>query len=83
MAPKLLVNDLRLKDASIFNLMQADVWAYGMVVFNIINPGLQHPYERNIEMCPSNTPMSMLQDFVKKNEMPAAQDKYQALHQRE
>ena len=83
MAPELLVNDLRLKDASIFDLMQADEWAYGMVVFNIINPGLQHPYERNIEMCPSNTPMSMLQDFVKKNEMPAAQDKYQELHRRE
>jgi hypothetical protein len=39
MAPELLVKDLRLKEASLTDMINADIWAYGMVVFNIINPG--------------------------------------------
>ena len=51
MAPELLVKDLRLREASLTDMINADIWAYGMVVFNIINPGLKHPYEKNLENC--------------------------------
>ena len=41
MAPELLANDTAVKEASIADLMKADIRVYGMVVFNLINPGLQ------------------------------------------
>ncbi|CAB4017313.1 Mitogen-activated kinase kinase kinase A [Paramuricea clavata] len=84
MAPELLVNELQLKEASLADLIMADVWAYGMVVFNIINPGLKHPYELNIEnCCVRDTPLNMLQGFAKEKEMPVAQHKYESHHQGE
>jgi hypothetical protein len=83
MAPELLVKDLRLREASLTDMINADIWAYGMVVFNIINPGLKHPYENNLEnCCAGDAPLHVLQRFAKENVMPVAQPKY-ALRQKE
>jgi hypothetical protein len=83
MAPELLVKDLRLREASLTDMINADLWAYGMVVFNIINPGLKHPYEKNLEnRCAGDAPLHVLQRFAKENVMPVAQPKY-ALRQKE
>ena len=83
MAPELLVNELRPKEASIADLLKADVWAFGMVIFNVINPGLQHPYEINIEKCTTETSLDILQEFLKNDEKPIFQSKYESFHQGE
>ena len=44
MAPEILVDDLRISRASISELILADVWALGMVLFSLINPSLKCPY---------------------------------------
>jgi len=44
MAPEILVEDLRISRASIFDLILADLWALVMVFFSLINPSLKCPY---------------------------------------
>ena len=83
MAPELLVNELRPKEASIADLLKADVWAFVMVIFNLSNPGLQHPYEINIEKCTTETSLDILQEFLKNDEKPIFQSKYESFHQGE
>ena len=45
-APELLLH--KLESADIFDLQRADVWAYGMTVFSILNPALPYPWKREI-----------------------------------
>ena len=42
---------LSVTSASVEDLMKADIWAYGLVVFNLTNPGLKHPFEVNMLTC--------------------------------
>ena len=49
MAPEVLIKNLYAGNASIPFMQKADMWAFGMVVFCIINPGLKHPYELNMQ----------------------------------
>ena len=44
LAPELLVEELCLSGASISDLMLADIWALGMVLFSMLNPSLKCPY---------------------------------------
>ena len=44
MSPELLVEEKRLTKASIADLIMADVWALGMVIFTLLNPSLKSPY---------------------------------------
>jgi hypothetical protein len=78
MAPELLMNSPAVTEASLADLMMADIWAFGMVVFNLINPGLQHPYELNIKNL-VRTPLILFQEFARKNERPVMQSKYESL----
>ncbi len=73
MAPELLVNDFQLPAASVEDLKKADIWAYGMVLFNLINPGLKHPFQINIKMKQAGT---SLEEFLKAKQKPIAQKKY-------
>ena len=52
-----------------------------MLIFNLINPGLQHPYEINIEKCTTETSLDILQEFLKNDEKPVFQSKYESFHQ--
>ena len=85
MATELLVDELRLKHASLSDLKRADIWAYGMVVFNVINPGLKYPYEQNVKSCKSvdGNPLNMLTKFVRENKKPEGQEKYATYHQQD
>ena len=31
--------------------MKADIWAFGLVVFSLTNPGLKHPFEVDMLTC--------------------------------
>ena len=72
------MNSPAVTEASLADLMMADIWAFGMVVFNLINPGLQHPYELNIKNL-VRTPLILFQEFARKNERPVMQSKYESL----
>lgn len=44
MSPELLVEEKHLTKASIADLIMADVWALGVVIFTLLNPSLKSPY---------------------------------------
>ena len=71
-------------EASLHDMKRVDVWAYAMVVFCIVNPGLKHPYQRNVEdYSEEHTPNCLVQKFIEKNEKPLFQEKYASRHQEE
>ena len=35
---------------AINDMKKVDVWAYGMIVFNLMNPDLKHPFQRDFEL---------------------------------
>ena len=84
MAPELHGKENRLREASLDDMKRVDVWAYAMVVFCIVNPGLKHPYQRNVEdYSEEDTPNCLVQKFIEKNEKPLFQEKYASRHQEE
>ena len=65
MAPEILAKGCRLTSASVEDLMKA-VWAYGLVVFSLTNPGLKHPVEVNMLTCTGTyTPLQCLEVFCR------------------
>ena len=84
MAPELHGKENRLREASLHDMKRVDVWAYAMVVFCIVNPGLKHLYQRNVEdYSEEDTPNCLVQKFIEKNEKPLFQEKYASRHQEE
>ena len=84
MAPELHGKENRLREASLHHMKRVDVWAYAMVVFCIVNPGLKHPYQRNVEdYSEEGTPNCLVQKFIEKNEKPLFQEKYASPRQEE
>ena len=55
------------------------MWAYGMVLFSLTNPGLKHPFQINMEKSQyaGKTPLQLLEMFVKSKEKPKEQSKYE------
>jgi serine/threonine protein kinase len=77
MAPELLVKGIRLNEASLEDLKKADIWAYGMIVFSVINPGLKHPFELcMLEERISQGPLEALEKLMKFKTRPKSQEKY-------
>ena len=65
MAPEILAKGCRLTSASVEDLMKADIWAYGLVVFSLTNPSLKHPVEVNMLTCIGTyTPLQCLEVFL-------------------
>ena len=68
MAPEILAKGC-MTSASIEDLMKADIWAYGLVVFSLTNPGLKHPFEVNMLTCIGTyTPLQYLEVFCREEE---------------
>ena len=44
MAPELLVKEKLIQNASVADLILADLWALGMIFFTMLNPSLKTPY---------------------------------------
>ncbi len=78
MAPEILANDFQLPVASLDDLKRVDMWAYGMVLFNLINPGLKHPFQINMQtnQFVGKTPLQLLEKFARSKEKPIHQRKY-------
>jgi hypothetical protein len=81
MAPELMVRALQLNEASLDDMKRADVWGYGMVVFSLINPGLEHPYQINSELhAPVASLLHLFDELLSKKEHPFLQEKYSTRH---
>ena len=48
MAPEIVINSRRLKSASFESLKKVDVWAFGMVMFNLVNPNMKYPFQLDV-----------------------------------
>lgn len=87
MAPEIFSKGvMRINAASQEDLKKADIWAYGMVVFSIINPDLNHPFELNMQNSSSDsfsTPLQLLQTFFEEKVKPIMQGKYSKNHESE
>ena len=49
MAPEILVPSQRLKSATFDDLKKVDIWAFGMVMYNLLNPNLKYPYQLEVK----------------------------------
>ena len=82
MAPELLVGDIQLPFANLEDLKRADMWALGMTLFVLLNPGSKYPYKREFEQ-PRDHRKSMidqLEILLKNQQHPVEPLKYQHQH---
>jgi serine/threonine protein kinase len=54
MAPELLIESCRLEAANFDSLQKVDMWAFGMVLFNLVNPNLKYPFQLDLKDAPLN-----------------------------
>ena len=64
MAPELLVREKLIPHASIADLILADLWALGMIVFIMINPSLKCPFLLDIRSVGGVTSQEELKTFI-------------------
>lgn len=65
---------------TINDMKKVDVWAYGMIVFNLINPDLSHPFQRDFELSAAAiTPMEKLKKMLSEEKKPCFSAKYKHL----
>ena len=79
MSPELLVEEKRLTKASIADLMMADVWALGMVIFMLLNPSLKSPYilEMRSEGVRNREQLKkFITELLRKEKLPQHDEKY-------
>ena len=64
----------------ISDMKKVDMWAYGMIVFNLVNPDLRHPFQKNFESTTDEiTQMEKLKDFLSAKQKPCFSAKYKHL----
>ena len=84
MAPEVLIKHLSSGKASILFLQKPDLWSFGMIVFCIVNPGLKHPYELNMQMEANiQSAVACLEKMIESHTRPKPQDKYIAKQRKE
>lgn len=74
MAPEILVKSLRLKSACFEDLKKVDVWAFGMVMFNLLNPNLKYPFQ--LDLTRDSDSMDQVQELLMNNKSPTGSPKY-------
>lgn len=77
MAPELQLSD-GCQSASTNELMQADIWSFGMTIFSIINPNLTTPFSVEIKKSSKHW-TDVIQDMLSSRQKPSHGDKYLAL----
>ena len=60
---------------AIDDLKQVDVWAYGMILFHLINPNLRYPYQTDLEASQA-PPLDGLRQLLQQKTKPTFSDKY-------
>ena len=69
MAPEIMVKASRLKSASLEDLKKVNVWALGLVMFNLVNPNLKHPFQ--LDLVKDLSAIEQVEEFLRpgKNQM--------------
>ncbi|KAK3701238.1 hypothetical protein QZH41_003200 [Actinostola sp. cb2023] len=82
MAPELLVGDIQLPFANLEDLKRADMWALGMTLFVLLNPGTKYPYKREFEQPRDHrkSVIDQLEILLKNKQHPVELLKYQHQH---
>lgn len=75
MAPEILVETSRLKSACFEDLKKIDIWAFGMVIFNLTNPDLTCPYQLDL-VDDELEVQDQVQDFLLRGILPSDSPKY-------
>ena len=70
MAPELHVSSHLLSYVDISHLKAADIWSYGMVLFNILNPDLTVPYEIEMKELRGISNVLILKEALRKRQKP-------------
>ena len=82
MSPEILLPEKNVCPASIPDLMLADIWAVGMIFFNLVNPSLKCPYLTEIRAAELPGNIENVKMFVseqlRNNVKPAMDQKYEA-----
>ena len=64
---------------SISDMKKVDIWAYGMVLFNVLNPDMRHPFQVEFESPGSGTPVEKLKELLTQQRKPCFSGKYKHL----
>ena len=78
MAPEILVPTQRLEAATFEDLKKVDIWAFGMVLFNLLNPDMKYPYQLDIKESGKSS-AHQVQEFVTRKILPTSSAKYKDL----
>ena len=70
MAPEIQAPLQLLKVATFEDLKKVDIWAFGMVLFNLLNPDLQYPYQLDTKQ------KFAVKDLVADKKLPTLSTKY-------
>ena len=74
MALEILIKSRRLQGASIDSLKRVDVWAFGMVLFNLVNPNLKYPFQ--LDLVKESPILEQLPDILEQQNHPSDSLKY-------
>ena len=77
MAPEIMVKTSRLKSASLEDLKKVDGWALGLVMFNLVNPGLKHPFQ--LDLVKDLSAIEQVEEFLRQGKKPNGSKKYKKL----
>ena len=84
MAPEIVLPEQRPKAATMDDLKAADLWALGMVIFCVINPGVCFPYAGEMREVLKRSPLKgsreALEDFLRDKKIPIPLEKYHMKH---
>ena len=76
MAPEILLVNSISGGATLEDLKRADMWAYGMLIFNIINPCLHYPYEIELRRSGKGDSKEKIAGLLSNRKKPEGSPKY-------
>ena len=74
MAPEIVINSRRLKSASFESLKKVDVWAFGMVMFNLVNPNMKYPFQ--LDVAEDVSLIDQMPEILERKKCPRESPKY-------
>lgn len=65
MAPEIFLPELQPQESTLEQLKAVDAWAYGMVLFVLVNPALRYPFQEELIKERSSNPFRSVEDYLK------------------
>ena len=74
MAPEIMINSRRLKTANFESLKKVDVWAFGIVLFNLVNPNMKYPFQ--LDVAEDVSLIDQMPEILERKKYPSESPKY-------